>query len=170
MFQLETQRLRLLPLGVALLREFTKVREHLHAYLGLEPYDLQLEPGFQKEIESALPDWIEGVTVRPDDYFFRTHWEMIWKQGNFSIGGIGFARMEDPDTVMIGYFVDKRWRSHGIATEACRALTERGIQQDTVDKIIAETPRELIDSQKVLRKCGYEITAENEKTLIWTFR
>lgn len=168
MFQIETDRLKLIPLGVALLREMAVSREALHKYMGLEPYTLQIEPDFEKEIMEALPGWIEAVENRPDDYYFRTHWEMILKEGNWSIGGIGFARQEDPDTVMVGYFVDDRWRNHGIATEACKAVTDFALEQATVDKVIAETPISLIESHKVLTKSGFTQTGETATTLKWT--
>lgn len=166
MFELVTDRLRLLPLNLECLELLVKDRTQMELYLGLTPSNLQLDKALQLEIKAAQPYWLENVRMHPNAYYWLTNWEVILKSQNCVVGGIGLNRINTTD-VIVGYVIDNRFHNNGIATESLKALKNWVFSQDSIQKMIAETPIENIPSQQVLMKNGFIEKERNHQLIHW---
>jgi RimJ/RimL family protein N-acetyltransferase len=96
--------------------------------------------------------------------------------GNFAIveqasgqvvGTIGFfGPPDETGTVMVGYGLVEPARGHGYATEALRALVAYAAQQPGAKRVVADTEKDNVPSQRVLDKAGFVRTHETDDA-IW---
>lgn len=164
MFQIQTKRLRLVPLDTAQLAMLADGRTVLEQHLGLTPSGLQISPGMQEEIEEALTFWREFTEKHPERYQWGTNWEIIHRQDNCTIGGIGLGGFPNPHgQVTVGYHIDPRRQRQGYAPEALTALRDWALKHTECTQMMAFTPVENAPSQKVLAKCGFELIDEVEE-------
>ncbi len=72
-------------------------------------------------------------------------------------GGIGFHRLSDVHRIgaEIGYWLGERFWGRGIATAACRKLTDFAFEQHGFRRIEAAVFAPNVASCRVLEKCGY---------------
>lgn len=158
MIELISERLRLIPLDYFLLSTWHQEgRNALERQLKLALSSWEIEPFFEAETQDALANFWLPMT---DEYFldfpWYTNWEIVLQNENKSIGGIGLSGMPDQDGVtMIGYFLDKKYRQKGYATEALKLLIEWAATDFSLKTIIADTPVDNIASQNVLKKAGF---------------
>jgi ribosomal-protein-alanine N-acetyltransferase len=65
--------------------------------------------------------------------------------------------MPDQDGVtMVGYFLDKKYRQKGFASEALKTLIDWAATDFSLKTIIADTPVDNLASQNVLIKQGFK--------------
>jgi [ribosomal protein S5]-alanine N-acetyltransferase len=168
LFTLETERLRLIPLDLEHLLLLKESRNLLEQRLGLQPSRMEFEATIQVEINEALDFWISQVRQHPHTFAWYTNWEIILKSMNQSIGGIGLANISHaPEQVLVGYGLDLKFRSRGYLSESLGALVKWVFSHPEKERMIAETPRDNIASQKVLRKNGFTKVKEREATFLW---
>ncbi len=166
MFELVTDRLRLLPLNLDCLELLVQGRTLMESHLGLMPSNLQLDKIIQTEIKEAQIEWLEGVRANPIDYCWLTNWEIILKSENRIVGGIGLHRVNTSE-VMVGYAMDKRYYNQGIATESLNALKNWVFTYPFIQKMMADTPIENVASQKVLIKNRFVEKDRNHQVIHW---
>ena len=164
--QITTPRLQLIALDSIHLEYWLESREKLEDSLQLIPNPMLIDPEFWKEIEDALPMWIEMTKKYPDEYAWFTNWEIILTKENRSVGGIGLFK-EESGKIMTGYYIDKKFQRMGFASEALRALLGWAFSNPEVDSIYADTPIELISSQKVLTQNGFIEIDRGEDLIHW---
>ncbi|MEQ1617748.1 MAG: GNAT family N-acetyltransferase [Terricaulis sp.] len=73
------------------------------------------------------------------------------------IGAGGYKGAPRDGAVELGYSVLASHRRKGFASEAVRAMVKRAFADPAVSRVIAHTLTELIASQGVLTKCGFEL-------------
>jgi [ribosomal protein S5]-alanine N-acetyltransferase len=164
LIEIESLRLLLVPLDHRLLSIwYENGREAMTQKLQLKSMEWEAEPIFLAETADALENfWIPQTKKFPDNFFWYTNWEIVLKNENVSVGGIGFAGYPDEGNTQIGYFVDKKFRNLGIATEALNALLDWGFMDPSLKTVLADTEKHNIDSQKVLIKNGFKIIGEGQ--------
>lgn len=87
---------------------------------------------------------------------------------NKIIGAIGpKGEMNRESAIEIGYGINEKYWNKGIMTEALALFCDYYLNRLGVGKIVAETDRDNLASQKVLIKNSFVRLAENEKTVIW---
>ncbi|QHT69546.1 GNAT family N-acetyltransferase [Rhodocytophaga rosea] len=165
---LETERLRLIPLDLQNLLLLKKDRASMERNLGLEISKMSFDPQIQEEMAEAIDFWITRVGENEENYFWFTNWEMVLKDKNMSIGGIGLTGLPDrKGEVTVGYGVDGNYHRQGFATEALQAMVQWIFKNAYVHKIVAETLKDNLASHKVLLKNGFVQAAEKDLLYIW---
>jgi ribosomal-protein-alanine N-acetyltransferase len=80
-----------------------------------------------------------------------------------AVGTIGFfGPPAETGTVMLGYGLVEPARGHGYATEALRALVGYAARQPAVKRVVADTDKDNVPSQRVLEKAGFTKTHETD--------
>lgn len=168
MFYLETERLKLIPLDLYHLRLLRNGRALMERSLGLEVSAMAVEEFTRNEIAEALETWIAQVSRHESEYLWYTAWEIVLKDENMSIGGIGLTG--PPDSIgetMVGYNIDGNYQRRGFASEALAALTDWAFRHPKMKRILAETPQDNFASQRVLTKNGFTKTGRRPGTFMW---
>ena len=156
MLKIETANLILLALDYESLLYLKKDRILLENHLELKFADHQLSEETKIEIRNDLKFRINEVLENPSNYGWFTSWEIILKSQHISIGGIALTGIPDHNgATSISYFIDKRHRGLGFATEAVKAMTNWAFENKKLKKIHALSPIKNKASQKVLQKCGF---------------
>ena len=160
--QLDTERLILHPLTAKELRLWLSSPEELESLLGVRYDAEEVDDWFKKLIEGQL----DKILSDPDDLLFHTFWWIIKRDSHTVVGSCDFKAPSENDRVEIGYGLGERHFHKGFMTETvaemCRFAFSTGIKE-----VIAETEKENIASQKVLKRCGFEIY-DNGETLWWS--
>ena len=158
MLFIESERLKLLPLThELLLLLYRSDRAEMEQVLGLAPSSMQIEPLYQEEITDALINfWLPKTLDNPDRYEWYTNWEIVLKDTNTSIGGIGFAGYPDENgETEVGYMLDQQYQGLGYAVEALEAIVNWAFTNKDVSVVNARTPVDNIPSRRLLEKAGF---------------
>lgn len=168
MTEIRTPRLRLLALDLRHLRLLRQQRHYLHEALQLQGDGLQLDAEMGKEMAQAIDYWLLNVESHPERYAWYTHWEIILRAENRSIGGIGFNGFPDPEgNVTVGYAIDLRYQNQGYATESLRYLSDWAGQEPRLRCISAELYQDNHASRRVLEKCDFRLERSIDQILIF---
>jgi ribosomal-protein-alanine N-acetyltransferase len=172
MFQIQTQKVRLIPLPYTERVLLSENKHKLEKSLGLEHSVLELnaDESFIAAYSEALsnPAWISKVKDHEADYEWYTHWLIVDPYQNIIIGGIGASGLPDENgKVMIGYYIDHKYEGKGFTTEAVRLFIEWMSKNKQLKSIIADTLVDGLASQRVLIKNGFVLAGEAEEGLRW---
>jgi RimJ/RimL family protein N-acetyltransferase len=126
-------------------------------------------PDFLGEVAVALKDFmLPKVAENPELYKWFTHWLIIHREENMTIGGIGASGLPDEaGQVMIGYFIDTKYEGRSFATEAVECFKNWLFKNPDVKAIRADTPTEHFGSQKVLQKNGFKELERDGEIVKW---
>jgi [ribosomal protein S5]-alanine N-acetyltransferase len=165
---IETTRLKLVPLKYEDVLLYKLQPRLLAKSLGVNYLERQNDPRVLGDIEEAIDFWTEQTKKHPDEFEWFTSWEIILKNENVAIGGIGFAGAPDEKgKSTIGYGLDLRYHGKGYASEALKALIEWGFHNPSLTLITAETPEKNFPSHKVLVKNGFTLEKQDYGFLYW---
>jgi RimJ/RimL family protein N-acetyltransferase len=168
MLEIHTERLRLIPLNLQNLLLLKENRALMEKNLQLNISQQVIDPQIQKEFADAIDFWIVRVSQNEESYPWFTNWEVVLKEKNMSIGGIGLTGMPDEHgQVMVGYGMDMTYHNQGFATESLQALIKWVFDNPQVKSIIAETKADNYASQKVLAKNGFKKADQKDELLLW---
>lgn len=172
MFYIESQRLRLIPLTTEQIILFQKSRTELQLSLGLEPSEVIMDEAFAAEInDDTFAYWINHTRDNPDRYQWFTNWEIVHRDKNQSIGGIGLGNWPDENgESMIGYVIDERHQNMGFCSEAVARLLEWMWENEELLVVIADTPEDNFPSQRVLRKNGFTKRYSKDGIFRWELK
>jgi [ribosomal protein S5]-alanine N-acetyltransferase len=159
MFEIETARLRLLPLTHAHLLLISQDFFTLDSVLGIghAPFELNAPVEFMKEFFDAIKNYTTpAVEANPDQYMWFTHWLIINTADNLIVGGIGATGLPDQQgETTIGYFINARSEGKGFATEAVKGLLDFVFRHPGMRRVIAFTEEIQNASGKVLLNNGF---------------
>lgn len=151
-YELETARLKLVPLRAENLRLRLESQRLLESQLGLQAGDCHLEG----PVRDAVQQMLASVVQHPTEWLWYTHWQIILKPRGPIVGGACFKGPPNQDgLVEVGYGVDDEHQGRGYMTEALRALVAWAHKQPGVQAVIAETDESNKASQRVLEKLGF---------------
>jgi [ribosomal protein S5]-alanine N-acetyltransferase len=168
MFEIHTPRLRLIPLNLENLLLLKENRAAMEKNLDLAVSQQVIDPHIQAELADAIDFWIVKVSQNEDNYPWFTNWEMVLKEKNIAIGGIGLTGTPDEyGQVMVGYGLDKNYHNQGFATESLQALIQWVFEHPLATSIIAETKADNLASQRVLSKNGFVQIDWKEDLMLW---
>jgi RimJ/RimL family protein N-acetyltransferase len=148
------------------LRAYQRSRSELGEMLGTEVPD-----GWPE-----FPEAIDFTLAQLEAQAEPSMWSMYLFVDRVSgrlLGSGGYAHAPRDGVTEIGYEVAPASRGRGVATAAARALVQQAFDTGEVDGVIAHTLAEDNPSTKVLRKLGFERTAElpdPEVGLTWEWR
>lgn len=158
MFFIESERLKLIPLKYAELLLLRESREKMEQAMGFQPSNMVMDQFYLDELNDALDTfWLPNSLLYPYKYEWYTNWEIVDKDTNASVGGIGFAGQPNEDgEVITGYCICKTQQGKGYGTEALQALTNWAFTCPDVTRVSAETAIDNYSSVKILEKVGFE--------------
>lgn len=171
MFYIESERLKLIPLNLQQLRIYNNA-EALAENLGITTAKVETEPFFQSEFDDALQNhWTPLVEQNSDNYIWYTNWLIILKEESIAVGGIGLTGLPDENgSCETGYGMDLNHRGKGYATEALVCLANWAFQNPDLNVIIAHTPVDLMNSQRVLHKAGFQYVMTEGELILWELK
>jgi RimJ/RimL family protein N-acetyltransferase len=92
-------------------------------------------------------EWVNGTTARM---------AIRDAAGDAFAGLIGLhLSMGPPGEAMLSYSLDRRFRGRGLVTRAVRLVSAWAIEQVGVDRLMAGTAADNLESQAVLKRCGF---------------
>jgi Acetyltransferases, including N-acetylases of ribosomal proteins len=165
---IETQRLIIKPLSYNELIKHIQSPNELAEELNLSPSKSLIE----KEVQEAiLNDLLPNLSDATKDDLFYTMWIMIEKKLKAIIGGICFhGEPDEKGEVEIGYGTDSDYQNKGYMTETIFGLIQWAKNDKRIQSIKAETDKTNTASIVVLEKNNFEITAQNENSVIMKFK
>lgn len=114
---------------------------------------------------------IKKGEFKEKDLLWYRLWSIVNKDDDKNIGGICFkGPANEKGQVEVGYGIDEKYQNQGYGTEAISKITEWALGQEGIDDVIAETEKENIASQKLLKKVGYKLCNETEENYYWRYR
>ncbi|PSR55593.1 hypothetical protein AHMF7605_19815 [Adhaeribacter arboris] len=169
MFNITSNRLKLIPLSHNQLQLLAQSRSELDKALSLNPSEQEYDTTIAAEITDALENfWLPQTALHPQDYSWYTNWDIVLTERNVSIGGIGFTGLPDTDgKTMVGYGISQLHEGQGYATEALQCLLRWGFAHPKLKTVIATTPPENSKSHRVLLKNNFTKTGESSDMIYW---
>ena len=164
MFELKTERLRLIALNLENLRLFIENRQKMEKNLGLKITGEILDEHVKKAMETSFKYAMEDK----ENYLWYTSWQIVLKEENRSIGGIGFKSCPNENgEVEVGYGIQSEYQGKGYITEVLKEIIKWAFEQPQVSSVIAETEKTNIPSYRVLEKGGMVKYRETEQCFWW---
>ena len=170
MFHLVTDRLQLYPLDLTHLLLLQRNRNVLEEHLGWKISNMKMEAIISKEITEAMDYWVACLQEDALNYRWHTSWEIFLPVEQRSIGVVGLNGLPNElGEMVIGYSIDVNYHNKGYMTEALKELVAWAEINPRLKRMLAETPRNNLPSQKVLKKTGFEQVGifEERDTLLW---
>lgn len=165
MFQVETERLVLLPLSADYLRLCLEKLPQLELELGIEisPDILTESVGRAMGIKLA-----KMAQVKEWRHVWYTYWLLIVKEEQYGVGVAGFKGYPTQrGEVEIGYSIAPAYQGQGYMTEAVGAMIAWAFEMPRCTAVFAQTLKSNLASHRVLEKVGMQMTNETEDSLMW---
>jgi len=152
MFEINTERLRLIPLNAEDYRLYIDNSNKLEKKLGLKVTNNVVEGPVKGAHESRLKKVIENN----EEYMWETNWKVILREENRSIAGVMIkGAPNDRGEVIIGYGTNEAYQNKGYMTEAISGLIKWIFDNPKALSIIADTDKDNVPSHRVLEKNGF---------------
>ena len=164
MFELQTERLRLIALDAENLRLSLENPQRMVDNLGLQRYT----SAPQGELRAAVEQMLAGVLRDEANYLWYTHWQIVLKEQNDIIGGFCFKGPPGAKgQVEIGYGIEPSHQGKGYMSESLAEILRWALAQPGVSAVVAETSKSNAASHAVLRKVGFAPYREAPDCLWW---
>lgn len=106
--------------------------------------------------------------IEPRLHPWYTYFLIVRIEDREAIGVCGFKGSPTAaGATEVGYAMHPDYRNHGYMTETVRALVKWAFEQETCNRVTAETLRDNIASQRVLQKAGLLLERAGETMLYW---
>ncbi len=164
--QIQTERLRLIPLTLVQLQNYIANPEVLEQELGFEISRQIVTERLRRAIALKIA---KMERVVPAEHEWYTYWLIVVKHSPFGAGLAGFKGLPDPQgQTEIGYGIDPAYQNQGYMTEAVKGLIEWAFQDTRCRAVIApDTKKWNVASNHVLKKVGMRVYGETEEALDW---
>lgn len=160
---IETNRLSLIPLTAPQLKLWTEDIPALEKELNCLYHAETMEGEFLEIVKGQF----EKTKKDAANYLYHTFWLLIRKSDRVVIGSANFKDVPNQDNeVEIGYGLGKYYEHNGYMTEAVQAMCNWAMAQNNISHIIAETEIDNLQSQNLLKRCGF-IKYMQHKTIWW---
>ncbi len=167
MLELQTERLRLIPLTLEQLTLYLTAPQELEGELGFPVSRAILTQTVRRAIGIKLSKMAPAEeTIHP----WYTYWLIVISDDElYGAGLAGFKGYPNHlGEAEIGYGIDPDYRSQGYTTETVRALIAWAFEEPNCRSVIAPgTLKTNIASNRVLAKVGMYVYEETDDTLSW---
>lgn len=169
MFEIQTDRLRLIALTQAQLRLLLDNVTALEQELGLSIVEDIVDSAVMRAINIKLE---KMEHADPAAYAWYTYWLLVVIEGEIGVGLMGFKGVPDASgEVEIGYGITAEFRRQGYTTEAAQALIAWAFRHRECHSVVApDTLKSNPASNRVLEKVGMAVYEETPDTLSWRIR
>ena len=154
--RIETERLVLFPYTAENLALFNSdlpgFEERFSVRYRGEELDHLLK-GFLKKLERE-------IAADPANYLFFTEFLIVLKENDHVIGSIDYKYVPKDGVTEVGYGLNPAYGGHGYMSEALAAFLEFG-RSLGIRTVRADTLKDNIRSQNVLKRCGFSFLKED---------
>lgn len=165
MLELQTPRLRLVPLPSTELEMLVKDRQALEKRLQLTVTDYTPDQHFQTILRQFI---LPAVQQDPENYHWHTDWQIILRAENRIIGSFGFKGGPKSDgEVEIGYGTQPPYQNCGYTTEALRTAIEWVSLFPGITSLVADTLKDNFPSMRVLEKLDFTRFGQSDELYHW---
>lgn len=166
MIELNTERLRLIPLNAESLKLFIDNPKEMELRLSLSESNSFLIP----ELKQAMETRLSKLLIDEENYIWYTNWLIVPKDKNCSVGGIMLKGLPNENgEVVIGYYTLPEYQGNGYMAETVNNMKNWLLNQMGVMYVIADTDKDNIPSHRVLEKLGAEMYKETDELYFWRF-
>ena len=154
--RIETERLVLFPYTSENLALFNSDLPGFEERFGVTYHGEELDyllTGFLKKLEREIAD-------DPENYLFFTEFLIVLKENSHIIGSIDYKYVPRDGVTEVGYGLNPAYTGRGCMTEALTAFLEFG-KRLGVRAVRADTLKDNIKSQNVLKRCGFRFLRED---------
>lgn len=155
----QTARLDLIPITLSIIEADLHRRDELPALI-----DAAIGEGWPPPLmDVAAMEWTKRAVQADPALGGWTAWYWILRAPRRTLVGLsGFKSRPANGAVELGYSTLPVYQRRGFATEAVSAMADWAFAQG-VERVFAETLPELIASQRVLLKCGFQFIGEGSE-------
>ena len=119
------------------------------------------------ELSQLLELYAPRIAQKPEELGYGP-WVVISREGDSVVGSAGFLGAPNKDgAIELGFGIHPDFRNRGYAAEAARALLAWGLNQPSVERIVARCDAGNAPSVRVLEKIGMTLLGEEDGTLRW---
>ncbi|MFI8708659.1 GNAT family N-acetyltransferase [Bacillus sp. NPDC077411] len=166
MIELNTERLRLIPLSAENLKLLIDNPKKMELRLSLSESNKFLS----LELKQAMETRLSKLLVDEENYIWYTNWLIVSKDKNCNVGGIMLKGLPNENgEVVIGYYTLPEYQGNGYMTETINTMKKWLLNQTGVMYVIADTDKDNIPSHRVLEKLGVEMYKETDELYFWRF-
>ncbi|MEI4828826.1 GNAT family N-acetyltransferase [Bacillus sp. FJAT-53711] len=166
MIELNTERLRLIPLSAENLKLLIDNPKKMELRLSLSKSDRFLS----LELKQAMEIRLSKLLADEGNYIWHTNWLIVSKDKNRNVGGIMLKGLPNENgEVVIGYYTLPEYQGNGYMTETINNMKNWLLNQSDVMYVIADTAKDNIPSHRVLEKSGAEMYKETDELYFWRF-
>ncbi|MDM5188048.1 GNAT family N-acetyltransferase [Bacillus sp. DX4.1] len=166
MIELNTERLRLIPLSAENLKLLIDNPKEMELRLSLSESDRFSSP----ELKQAMEIRLSELLVDEENYIWYTNWLIVSKDKNCNVGGIMIKGLPNENgEVVIGYYTLPKYQGNGYMTETINNMKNWLLNQSDVMYVIADTDKDNIPSHRILEKSGAEMYKETDELYFWRF-
>jgi RimJ/RimL family protein N-acetyltransferase len=160
---IETDRLYLIPLTAQQLRLWVEnipaLERELNCIYCAEPITGIFLDIVKSQLEITMND--------EDNYLYHSFWFLVRKTDRIVVGSTDFKDVpNEHNEIEIGYGLGKTYEHNGYMTEAVQAMCEWAMKQKGIIHIIAETDIDGVQSQNILKRCGF-VKYKQDDTIWW---
>ena len=154
---IETKRLVLFPYTEENLKLFV---EDLNAFE--EYYDVKYQG---EELDHLLMGFLKKLLKEiaddPEHYLYFTEFLIVLKENSRIIGSIDYKYVPRDGLTEVGYGMNQKYEGNGCMSEALKAFLDLG-RKLGIKRVQADTRKDNIRSQNVLKRCGFSFLREDE--------
>ena len=162
--ELQTQRLRLIPLRAASLRLSLEDPRQVAEDLSLQASGTVL----MGEVREAVQQMLAGVLRDQENWLWHTQWQIVLKAEKRIVGGFCFKGPPDQSgQVELGYGIDPTDQGHGYMSEALPVIVSWALAQPLVSAVVCETSTSNTASQRTLARAGFATWRKTPEHLWW---
>ena len=166
MIELDTERLRLIPLSAENLRLLIDNPEKMEKSLSI----IESNRFLSSDLKQAMEIRLSKLLCDEENYIWYTNWLIVSKDLNCSVGGVMLKGLPNENgEVVIGYYTLPEYQGNGYMTETINNMKNWLLNQNDVMYVIADTDKDNNPSHRVLEKCGAKIYKETDELYFWRF-
>jgi ribosomal-protein-alanine N-acetyltransferase len=164
MFELQTERLRLIALDAENMRLSLENPQQMADNLGVQG----CTSAPQGDLRAAAEQMLAGVLRDKANYLWHTHWQIVLKEQNDIIGGLCFKGPPGAKgQVEVGYGIEPPYQGQGYMSETLAEILRWALAQPGVTAVVAETSQANVASHAVLQKAGFAAYRQTGDCLWW---
>ena len=165
---IKTKRLILRPLTYEQLVKYSNLDNSLEEELNLEKTPRGISPELREALDYGI---IPNVADEQQNYLFSTLWTIILKESNKMVGDVCFKGEPNIDgEIEISYGTHFEFRRKGYMTEAVGEMLKWAKIQSNVIKVLANTDKNNLFSQRVLKNNGFSQVNEADGIIYWEIK
>lgn len=166
MDEIRTERLRLIPLTLNLLRSYITDPAKVERKLMLEVSRDIVSDRLNRAIKMKLSRMEQ---VDPSEHVWYTYWLIVVEDDQYGAGLAGYKGLpDDQGEIEIGYGIEDAYRNRGYMTEAVKGLIQWAFQDGRCRAVIApDTKKWNQASNRVLEKAGMRVYGETDNAFDW---